>query len=77
MPLCKQITIWGKKNKEQQQKHQKTIKTTYTYTTMKLCLTVGDEFLSITKEERTISFELIFNLIRFKEISYCTLIGFI
>lgn len=72
MPLCKQITIGGKK---QQQKHQKTIKTTYT--TMKLCLTVGYEFLSITKEEGTISFELIFNLIRFKEISYCTLIGFI
>lgn len=60
MPLCKQITIGGKK---QQQKHQKTIKTTYT--TMKLCLTVGDEFLSITKEEGTISFELIFNLIHF------------
>lgn len=73
MPLCKQITIWGKKIKNKNT--QKSIKTTYT--TMKLCLTVGDEFLSITKEEGTISFELIFNLIRFKEISYCTLIGFI
>lgn len=44
---------------------------------MKLCFIVGDEFLFIIKEEGIIFFELIFNLICFKEISYCMLIGFI